>query len=204
MTKPSQTKQYWQMDTKSIAKAIKAAALSARTEEDLKMSVEPILQKAYREIGINIDLVQYEKRTGLRAKMDAVYGYLIIEYKRPKYLKNSRDVTQAQVQLQKYLTEEARSHHPNEQQFLEKAVGVAIDGEKILFVRYSRTERILSTPIPIEEPQKRLFVQKPVTAGFSRLGPYEIKEEPSQPAHLCEGYGKAPSHGRGPCSGLWS
>lgn len=173
----NKSKEYWQINTKSMAERIKTAAQSAKTEEDLKMALEPIFQKAYQQIGINIEIVQYEKRTAFRAQMDAVYGYLIVEYKRPGKLQSSRDIKQAESQLQKYLTEESLSHRPNEQEFLEKAVGVAIDGQKIVFVRYTRTERILSTPIPIEEAQKELFPSKPVAVGFCRLGPYDIKED---------------------------
>ena len=173
----NQTKKYWQINTKKMAERINKAAQSARTEEDLKMAIEPILKKAYEEIGINVDIVQYEKSTALKAQMDAVYGYLIIEYKKPGKLKSSRDIKQAELQLQKHLTEESLSHKPNNEQFLEKAVGVAIDGHKILFVRYSRTRRVMSTPIPVEEAQKKLFPSKPVVVGFCRLGPYDIRED---------------------------
>jgi len=173
----NQAKQYWQINTKSMAERIKKAAQSARTEKDLKMALEPIFKKAYEDIGINVDIVQYEKSTALKARMDAVYGYLIIEYKRPGKLKASRDIKQAELQLQKYLTEESLSHKPNNEQFLEKAVGVAIDGHKILFVRYSGNQRVISTPIPVEEAQKKLLPSKPVVVGFCRLGPYDIKED---------------------------
>lgn len=150
-------KEYWQINTENMAKSINKAAESAITEEDLKMALEPILRKAYEQIGVNIDIVQCEKSTALKAKIDAVYGYLIIEYKRPGKLNTSRDIDQAAKQLERYLTEESSAHRPNDQQFLEKAVGVAIDGRKILFVRYTRAARFLSTPIPIEEGQKKLF-----------------------------------------------
>jgi hypothetical protein len=173
----NQTRQYWQINTKLMAERIHKAAQSARTEEDLKMALEPIFRKAYEDIGINVDIVQYEKSTALKARMDSVYGYLIIEYKRPGKLKSSRDIKQAELQLQKYLTQESLSHEPNNEQFLEKAVGVAIDGYKILFVRYSRTQRVISTPIPIEEAQKKLFPSKPVVTGYCRLGPYDIRED---------------------------
>ena len=173
----NQVKKYWQINTKSMAERIKAAARSAKTEEDLKMALEPIFQKAYREIGINVDIVQYEKRTALKAQMDAVYGYLVIEYKKPGKLRSSRNIKEAVLQLQKYLIEESLSHRPNDQQFLEKAVGVAIDGHKILFVRYTTTERVLSTPVPIKKAQRELFPSKPVSVGFSLLGPYDIKED---------------------------
>jgi Eco57I restriction-modification methylase len=173
----NQTKQYWQINTKLMAEGIHEAAQSARTEEDLKIALEPIFRKAYEDIGINADIVQHEKSTVLKAQMDAVYGYLIIEYKKPGKLKSSRDIKQAELQLKKHLTEKSLSHKSNDKQFLEKAVGVAIDGNKILFVRYSRTQPFISSPIPIEEAQKKLSPPKPVVDGFCRLGPYDIKAD---------------------------
>jgi Eco57I restriction-modification methylase len=173
----NQTKQYWQINTKLMAERINKAAQSARTEEDLKMALEPVFKKAYEDIGINADIVQHGKSTVLKARMDAVYGYLIIEYKKPGKLKSSRGIKQAELQLQKHLTEESLSHEPDNEQFLEKAVGVAIDGHKILFVRYSRTHSFISNPIPIEEAQKKLSPPKTVVDGFCRLGPYDIKED---------------------------
>ncbi len=173
----NQTRQYWQINTKLMAEGVNKAAQSARTEKDLKAALDPIFKKAYEHIGITADIVQYEKSTVLKARMDAVYGYLIIEYKRPGKLKSSRDIKQAELQLQKHLTEESLSHKPNDERFLEKAVGVAIDGHKLFFVRYSGTQPFISNPIPIEEAQKKLSPPKPVVEGFCRLGPYEIKED---------------------------
>ena len=83
-------KEYWQVNTERMAKNINEAARSTKTEEDLKFALEPIFQKAYQQIGVNVDIVQYEKRTALKARIDAVYGYLIIEYKRPGKLKKNQ------------------------------------------------------------------------------------------------------------------
>ncbi len=170
-------KEYWQINTERMAKSINEAARSAKTEEDLKIALEPIFQKAYQQIGLNVDIVQYEKRTALKAKIDAVYGYLIIEYKKPGKLENSSDIKQAALQLQKYLIDESIPHRPNDKQFLEKAVGVAKDGHKILFIRYTKAERLISAPIPIEEIQKKLFPSRLVAADFYWLGPYLIRED---------------------------
>jgi hypothetical protein len=77
-------KPHWQIDTERLAREINSAAASARTEEDLKLRVAPLLDRVLRESGIDVNAVQYEKSTALSAKrMDAVYGYLIIEYKAP-------------------------------------------------------------------------------------------------------------------------
>ena len=44
-------KKYWQINTDKLAKEIKEAARKATTEEDLKMSVEPLLQNVFTQMG---------------------------------------------------------------------------------------------------------------------------------------------------------
>ena len=170
-------KEYWQINTTRIADEIRAAASEAHTEEDLKMRVEPILRKSFKDIGIDIDIVAYEKATALKAKMDAVYGYLIIEYKAPGKLSTTAGQRETKKQLQRYLEEEALKHRPQEKAFLEKAIGVSIDGQMIMFARYTRVAKIISTPVPIAPDQRELFPEKSAKTGFHFLGPYPITKD---------------------------
>jgi type I restriction-modification system DNA methylase subunit len=170
-------KDYWQINTARIADEIRAAASEAHTEEDLKMRVEPILRKSFKDIGIDIDIVAYEKATALRAKMDAVYGYLIIEYKVPGKLATAPGQREAKKQLQRYLSEEAIKYRPQEEAFLEKAIGVSIDGQMIMFARYTRMAKVISTPLPITPDQRELFPEKVAKPGFHFLGPYPITKD---------------------------
>ncbi|MBM4331351.1 MAG: hypothetical protein FJ117_09040 [Deltaproteobacteria bacterium] len=170
-------KEYWQINTARIADEILSVASGARTEEDIKMRVEPILRKAFKDIGIDVDIVEYEKATALRAKMDAVYGYLILEYKVPGKLATGPGQREAQKQLQRYLSEEAIHHRPQEKAFLEKAIGVSIDGQMIMFARYTRIARVISTPVPMAPDQRELFPEKSAQIGFHFLGPYPITKD---------------------------
>lgn len=170
-------KEYWQINTARIADEILAASSGARTEEDLKMRVEPILRRAFKDIGVDIDLVAYEKATALRAKMDAIYGYLIIEYKVPGKLASAAGQRETKSQLQRYLSEEAIHHRPQEEAFLEKAIGVSIDGREIMFARYTRTGKLVTIPFPIPPAQRELFREKSAKPGFHFLGPYPIAKE---------------------------
>jgi len=170
-------KEYWQINTARIADEILAASSEAHTEEDLKMRVEPILRRAFKDIGIDIDIVAYEKATALRAKMDAVYGYLIIEYKVPGKLATALGQRETKKQLQRYLQEEALKHQPQEESFLEKAIGVSIDGQMIMFARYTRTNKVVSTPVPMAPDQRELFPEKIAKIGFHFLGPYPITKD---------------------------
>lgn len=165
-------KKYWQINVEKLASDIKTAARKAATEEDLKMDVEPLFQRVFKQIGVDIETVRYEKRTRFKGKADAVYGFLTIEYKTPGKLSAKADVNKAKEQLQRYLGEQAAEFGQQKEDFLEKAVGVALDGEHILFVRFSKTPVVLQAPIPIEEVQAALFPK--ASAGFHEEGPHPV------------------------------
>lgn len=143
-------------------------------EEDLKMKVEPILQPVFKQLGVDIDNVTYEKTSAsYRGRADAVYGYLTIEYKKPDRLSNKTEIKKTVQQLQNYLTNQASQFGGQKEDFLEKAIGVAIDGNNILFVRFSKAPALLQTPVPIEE-RPDLFPSLKAVQGFQVLGPYAV------------------------------
>jgi len=175
MRRTMKEKKYWQINTEKLANDIKEIARKSKTEEDLKMGIEPLLQKTFKKMGIDIDIVRYEKTTtSFRGRPDAVYGYLTIEYKVPGKLSKKMDVKVATEQLQRYLGEQAIHFGQKKEDFLEKAVGVATDGEHILFLRFTKVPTILQTPMPIEEVQGVLFPELEAKRGFQVLGPYTI------------------------------
>ncbi len=168
-------KKYWQINTEKLVRDIREIAGKARTEEDLKMGVEPLLQNVFKQMGIDIDIVQYEKTaTSFKGKADAVYGYLTIEYKLPGKLSEKTGVKKVVEQLQRYLIEQATQFGQQKEDFLEKAVGVAMDGKHILFLRFTKAPTILQTPIPIERAQEALFHEVEAGHGFQVSGPYPI------------------------------
>ncbi len=170
-------KKYWQIDTEKLAKDIKEIARKAKTEEDLKMGMEPLLQKTFKKMGIDINIVRYEKTaTAFRGRPDAVYGYLTIEYKVPGKLSKKTDVKIVTEQLQRYLAEQAVHFGQQKEDFLEKAVGVATDGEHILFLRFTKVPAILQTPTPIKKIQAVLSPEVEAKRGFQVSGPYPINK----------------------------
>lgn len=71
----------------TLAKAIRSLAEKAKTEEDLRIGVEKLLEPALQELGI-VAQPGYERqirRTALTApgRADALYGQAIIEYEPP-------------------------------------------------------------------------------------------------------------------------
>ncbi len=168
-------KEYWQIDSAKLARDILDRTRTAQTEEDIKMGVEPLLRRAFQDIGVDVNIVAYEKTTALTAKrMDAVYGYVVIEYKGPGKLATPAAVNGARNQLQSYLSEEAHRHGVHAEDFLEKAVGVALDDRHVFFARYSKTARILSLPVPVELDQGDLFPEARPQCGFQFQGPFPI------------------------------
>lgn len=177
MERTVKEKKYWQINTDKLVEGIEKVARQAETEEDLKMGMEPILQKTFKKMGIDIDIVRYEKTsTSFRGRPDAVYGYLTIEYKAPGKLSRKADIKVAIEQLQRYLGEQAIHLGQKKEDFLEKAVGVATDGKRILFLRFTKTASILQTPIPVEKMQAVLFPELEAMPGFQVLGPYPINK----------------------------
>ncbi|MBL7074916.1 N-6 DNA methylase [candidate division KSB1 bacterium] len=172
-----EAKKYWQIDTEKLAEDIKEIARRVKTEEDLKMGMEPLLQKTFKKMGVDINIVRYEKTsTTFRGRSDAVYGYLTIEYKVPSKLSRKTDVKVATEQLKRYLGEQAVHFGQQREDFLEKAVGVATDGKHILFLRFTKVPTTLQTPIPIGEAQAALFPEIEAKRGFQVLGPYPINK----------------------------
>ena len=171
-------KEQRQIDTARLAEQIVQAARGNPTEEDLKMRAEPILQRAFKAIGIDVGLVGYERGHALKGRSDAVYGFLIIEYERPGKLATKPGLKSALGDLQRNLTGEAESHSPKAKEgFLEKAIGVALDGEQIAFVRYTRRARSIVLPLPVRPDQPELFSEPHPAAGFQVLGPYPVTTE---------------------------
>jgi hypothetical protein len=165
------TKEYWQVNTDRIAQAIRDAAGRAVTEEDLKMAIEPIIQGAMKQMGLDTSSVRYEKTsTRYGGRSDSVYGFLTIEYKSPGKL-DARGVSE---QLQRYLSAEAEQFRGQREDYLEKAVGVATDGREILFVRFSKTATALQLPQPQPGVTEPLFPELGIRRGFQVLGPYPM------------------------------
>jgi len=139
------------------------------------MSVEPLLQNVFTQIGVDVDMVQYEKAaTRFKGKADAVYGYVTIEYKVPGKLSGKANAQKVSEQLQRYLSEQAKAAGQHAEDFLEKAVGIALDGEQILFVRFTKVAILLQTPVPIEGAQQLLIPEIGAERGFQALGPYPV------------------------------
>src|SRR3990172_5562295 len=94
-----------------LATLIKEVAGQARTEEDLKIGIEKLLDPFIERIrGVRRSPSQYEHATSLGGIADALHGNVIIEYERPGKLAKRAGFAEAEGQLQRYLLEEGAKH----------------------------------------------------------------------------------------------
>lgn len=142
----------------ALVRKCERAVRAARTEEELRIGFEKILEPVLASIGVET-APRYERHAGTvkavyRGRPDAVHGQVVIEYEPPGSLSSERQITHAFNQLVGYMTVEAASADVG------KLAGIGFDGLSVFFVRYRG------------EPAR------PITAkGFTRLGPYPFGAE---------------------------
>ncbi|MBM4050079.1 MAG: SAM-dependent DNA methyltransferase, partial [Planctomycetes bacterium] len=117
--------------------ATQALMATAKTEEDLRIGVEKVLDPILASIGIRSE-ARYERlggaaRTVYRGRPDAVRGLVIIEYEKPGAFASEPAVQHAHEQLVGYMTAEAGA----DLGLLGRLVGIGFDGAAIFFVQFS-------------------------------------------------------------------
>jgi methylase of polypeptide subunit release factors len=100
-----------------------------KSEEDLRITVEKILEPLKKEIGIKSE-PRYEKSI-YKGRSDAVHGQVIIEYEKPMSFLSKEKQKHAYKQLVEYLIGESQNSKLN------KLIGVGFDGKTIFFIQYS-------------------------------------------------------------------
>jgi len=122
------------INTEEIANELKAAAQSSHNEEDLKMRAEHILRNEVFEI-LDIPWAKYEDRSEkgvFSGQKDALYGKVVIEYKRPDLLESDSEAENAKNQVIEYI--QGETDEENYTDFF----GVILDGTNIGFIQYRR------------------------------------------------------------------
>jgi len=135
-----------EIDAAKITEEIRQAAQESITEEDLRIRVENILRVRLCD-PLGVPWARYERRTvvsGLHS--DALYGNVILEYEKPHTFDIRSGFDRAINQLKGYIKEEAERGRVS----LNRFFGVALDGFKIGFVRYSLRLKNWDVQGPIE------------------------------------------------------
>ncbi|MEM1703934.1 MAG: class I SAM-dependent DNA methyltransferase, partial [Zestosphaera sp.] len=113
----------------------KQSVRTARNEEEVRarVSVRCIEEKILKPLGIT-QYGHYEYTLVSGARVDALYGHVIVEYKAPGKLSSTSDIAKAKEQVIKYITKEAPSKAE-----LDRYLGVIIS-DRIAFVRYYKPQ----------------------------------------------------------------
>ena len=162
----------------NLAKAIRQVAKRAHSEEDLRVGVEHALGATLQALGLTAT-PEYEKTT-LSGSADAVYGHAVIEYKRPGRLAEKDFPAKLARQIARYLTDLARRAGGRAKQVeaLERMIGIGLDGEHILFLRYSASGRVRESPIPALTGGQASFLKADeYPGGFQMVGPVPVGRE---------------------------
>jgi type II restriction/modification system DNA methylase subunit YeeA len=121
-----------QIDIDEILTCIRNAIIQAHTEEDVRVRVSNCIEeKILRPLGIT-QVGKYEYTLISGARVDALYGHVVIEYKAPGKLLRDSDIQKAKEQVIRYITGEAGS-----KELWDRYLSVIIS-DKIAFVKYDR------------------------------------------------------------------
>ena len=153
--KNSETKDSLPKLADNLVSGTKNLLREAKTEEDLRIGFEKLLEPIRVELNIK-SIPKYEKSI-YTGRSDAVHGQVIIEYEPPKSFSSKRNIDHAYNQLIDYLSGESKNSK------LTQLVGVGFDGDQIFFVQYQN------------KGSKIIYKAK-----FVIRGPYDFNKESSR------------------------
>jgi len=162
----------------TLAEAIRNVARRAHSEEDVRVGVERALGATLQALKLTTT-PEYEKTT-VSGSADAVYGHVVIEYKRPGRMAQRGYPAVLARQLGRYLGDFAHRAGGRDKQVeaLEKMIGIGLDGEQILFLRYSARGRKRESPLPLLTGTQLSFLPAEDRAGgFQMVGPVPVARE---------------------------
>jgi len=166
---------------KRLAEQIRAIGKTAKSEEDVRLNVEAALKHYLAQLGIST-AASYEQHITLlqgSGSADAVYGFGIIEYKRPGTIATPHGRKSLVEQLASYLTGKARELAPTSPlEAVKKMIGIGMDGQQVMYLRYASSENRAKYFQPVSlETQLEFFRQKGLKrGGFQVVGPMPIDE----------------------------
>ena len=165
--------------TDRLTDEIRRSARQARSEEDFKMGVEQALAPLRAELGITPSYeTTYPSSVSVLGggSSDAVYGHAVIEYKKPGRLGTPAGRREATSELEKYLLGEAGKYGSAWEPALRRMIGVALDGERLFFLRYRgdrKTPSLTMTGIPTHQMSLFKF-DEAESPGFQVIGPFPV------------------------------
>ncbi len=114
-----ETKQ--EIDINFLLEEISIASSESKSEEDIKIRIETLFREhIYKKF--NIKWAQYELTLSTGVRPDALYGKVIIDYKRPKHFEKHENIKKTVKQIQGYIKDKAQK-----KELYGRYFGIAID-----------------------------------------------------------------------------
>lgn len=151
------------IDTRAMAEDIRREGRQNISEATLRIRVERILANYFASIGVSYQSVHERRTITSGRRTDALFGTVVIEYKRPNRLSTPAQWKEATEQLQDYLSEEATRTGLN----VARYAGILIDGLNIGFVRRLEDTWSVIGPQPINSNNISLALE--YIRGLSRI-----------------------------------
>jgi hypothetical protein len=143
--------------------------------------VEAALKHHLARLGISTRAAYEQHITLLEGSgsADAVYGFGIIEYKRPGVIATPNGRQGLVERLSRYLTGKARELAPAKPlEPLKKMIGIGIDAEQVMYLRYAASQNRARYFQPVSLETRLDFFQSSdlKRGGFQIVGPMPIDE----------------------------
>ncbi|MEM0460533.1 MAG: hypothetical protein QXZ31_11745 [Thermofilaceae archaeon] len=123
-----------QIDIDDVVNCIRQSVAKARNEEEVRIWVSSCIEeKILKPLGIT-QYGRYEYMLISGARVDALYGHVIVEFKAPGKLSSESDIARAKQQVIEYIRQEA----PSKAEW-DRYLGVIIS-DRIAFVRYYKPQ----------------------------------------------------------------
>lgn len=161
------------IDVYAMAEDIRREAQGHLSEATLRIRVERILANYLASIGVSYQSVHERRTVTTGQRTDALFGTVVIEYKKPGRLGAPAQWKEATEQLQGYLEEEATRTGLS----IERYAGILIDGRNIGFIRRVETSWSVVGPEVIHANNISLLLE--YLRGLSRkpLDPEQLSSD---------------------------
>jgi hypothetical protein len=155
-TQAEDTYRFIHREAPSFADSLRAPAEISHNEAELRTQVAHHIRVLADRLGVNLH--PREELTLAEGQADAVYNRLVIEYKAPGTLRpdlSHTQTAQAIAQMHRYVDGLSREQRRE----AERLLGVAFDGNYLVFARYFQGHWNVETPLSVTPASAERFLR---------------------------------------------
>lgn len=134
------------------------------SEEDLRIALSFLISSILNKNKIPIEQERHEL-TVYKGRIDSLYGKVIIEYKKPKYIEDNNETSN-----NKNAIKQIQTHIEGielEDKLRSRYLGVVFDGYRIIFVRRRNKIWDVEYPVELTETNFKLFLKRLLSLGLT-------------------------------------